>query len=74
MEEVQNPVLRAVRQLAASVFDSIEEADAWLATPNAALAGKTPEAAIATPAGHRAVVDELKRLDYSKRSESPSGV
>ena len=66
MEEADNPVLRAVRQLAASVFDSVERADAWLREPNAVLGGQSPLVAIETVEGHRAVVSELKRIEYSK--------
>ena len=67
MDDSCEPVLRAVRQVAASVFDSVEQADVWLREPNVVLGGKSPAAALATAAGHRAVIDELKRIDYSKQ-------
>ncbi|MET0656823.1 MAG: MbcA/ParS/Xre antitoxin family protein [Steroidobacteraceae bacterium] len=44
----------------------VERADAWLWEPNAVLNGKPPIAVIHTTAGHRAVIAELKRLDYSR--------
>lgn len=66
MERIENPVLRAVRQLAASVFESVEQADAWLEEPNAVFDGRPPIVTLETVEGHRAVVDELKRIDYSR--------
>ncbi|MET0985645.1 MAG: MbcA/ParS/Xre antitoxin family protein [Steroidobacteraceae bacterium] len=66
VDDTSEPVLRAVRQLAASVFDSVERADAWLREPNVVLNGQPPLAAIETLEGHRAVVAELKRLDYNR--------
>jgi uncharacterized protein (DUF2384 family) len=55
----------AVRELAASVLGSAADADAWLQAPNTVLGGMRPIEAIATTDGHRAVVSELKRIDYS---------
>lgn len=62
----EDAVLRAVRQLAVSVFESEAQADAWLHAPNEVLAGQMPAIALATTEGHRAVVNELKRLEYAR--------
>lgn len=55
----------AIRELAASVLGSTASADAWMQKGNPVLGGRSPLEAIATPEGHRAVVNELKRIEYA---------
>ena len=69
MDSARDAVLRAVRQYAASVFGSVERADEWLGRANVVLDGQAPVEAIETVEGHRAVVAELKRIEYTRSAK-----
>ena len=53
-----------VLEHARAVFDSEQEAAAWLAMPNPSLSGKSPVAWLDTDAGVHCVDDVLTRLEF----------
>ena len=69
MDSARDAVLRAVRQYAASIFGSVAAADEWLRQPSVVLDGRAPIEAIETVEGHRAVVAELKRIEYERAAK-----
>ena len=56
--------VRQVLEHALAVFDTNEQAVAWLSLPNRALSGDTPLALLDTDAGVRAVDATLTRLEH----------
>ncbi len=59
-----SPRVRGALEHALAVFDTDDQAVAWLSLPNRALCGETPLALLDTDAGVRAVDDALTRLEY----------
>lgn len=59
-----SPRVREVLEHALAVFDTEEQAEAWLSLPNRTLCGETPLALLESDTGVQAVDEALTRLEH----------